>query len=204
MLRRYWTSNKRFLIVISAMVLCLCTLLAAPKVSYSAVQKVIQCALTAPTLCAFSGQTISIDITTVNISSQSLFIPWPAGTRHLLEWGVLSIAIEDEKGNRYKYVPVPGLFHPRQRSHYHKLTTGNKVSYNLNLCMFRDKNYSQSPCSRPGKYAVSATFSNSSAAYWDARTNIMAELKEVWTGKAMCNEINIYVVPKNESNRINQ
>jgi hypothetical protein len=71
---------------------------------------------------------------------------------------------------------------------------GEKVSYDINVCMFRDKHYSHSPCSRPGKYAVRVSFSNASADYWDAGSNTMMKLSEVWIGKAICNEIRVEVV----------
>jgi len=198
MLSRYWiysgSCRKAFL----AIVLCLSALIAVPKASYSTVQKGIQCTLTVPTSRAVSGQTISIDITVVNTSSQTLFVPWPTGTgtRHLLEWGALSVSIEDESGNTYKYGPVPARFFPRQRSHYHRLAPGNKINNSINLCWFRDKHNSHSPCSRPGKYVVRVTYSNYNTEYWDAGTNKMMELNEVWTGESMCNEIKIEVVVK--------
>ena len=196
MLNRYWiysgSCRKTFL----AMALCLSAVIAAHKASYATAQKRIQCTLTAPTSPAVSGQTISIDITVINASSQTLFVLWPTGTRHLLEWGVLSVSIEDESGNTYKYVPVPSPFFPRQKSHYQRLTSGDKINDNLNLCMFRDKHYSHSPCSRPGKYAVRVTYSNDNTEYWDAGTNNRMELTEAWTGKSMCNEIKIEIVIK--------
>jgi hypothetical protein len=198
MLNRYriysGSRRKAFL----ALVLCLIALIAVPRASYSTVQKGIQCTLTVPTSIAVSGQTISIDITVVNTSSQTLFVPWSTdtGTRLLLEWGVLSVSIEDESGNIYKYVPVPGPFFPRQRRHYQRLAPGSKISNSINLCWFRDKHYSHSPCSRPGKYVVRVTYSNYGAKYWDAGTNKMMELNKVWTGESMCNEIKIEVVIK--------
>ena len=198
MFSRYWMYSRRCRKVIPAILLCLLGLVTAPKASYSAVQNGIQCALTVPTSAAVSGQTISIGITVVNPSSQTLFVPWltDAGTRHLFEWGVLSVSIEDENGNTYKYSPVPGPFFPRQRTHYLRLTLGNKIGNSFNLCWFRDKHNSHSPCSRPGKYVVRVTYSNYNAEYWDAGTNKMMKLNEVWTGESMCNEIKIEVFDK--------
>jgi hypothetical protein len=194
MVHRLWTYSGRYWKVFPAIVLCLCAFITTPKASYSAGQNGIQCTLIAPTLCAFSGQTISLDIAVVNNSSQTLFVLWPVGKRHLLEWGALTVSIEDEKGNRYKYVPVPGPFHPRQRDHYQRLTVGEKISYDFNVCMFRDKHYSHSPCSRIGEYAVSVIYKNNNADYWDAGTNTMMKQSEVWTGKVMCGNRNINVV----------
>lgn len=198
MFSRYWIYCGRYRKVFPGIVLCLCALVAAPKTSYSAVQKGIQCELTVPTYRTVKGQTISIDTTFVNTSSQTLFVLWPTGTgsRHLLEWGVLSVSIEDESGNMYKYVPVPGPFIPRQKDHYQRLTVGSKISNGLNLCWFRDKHNSHSPCSRPGKYIVRVTYSNYKSEYWDPRTNKMITLHEVWTGESVCHEIKIEVVDK--------
>lgn len=196
MFSRYRIYSQRSRIIIPALVLCLCALAATPKASHSAGQNGLQCLLTAPTARFVSGQMISIDVTIRNTSSKTVHIPWTTGGRHLLEWGALSVSIRDEKGNRYKYVPMPGPFLPRQKSHYQGLTAGNKVSYNLNVCMFRDKKYSHSPCSRPGEYTVSVTYSNYSADYLDAGTNKTMELNAVWTGKTMCTEVNIVVVGK--------
>ena len=196
MFNQYWIYSGRYLKVFCAIILCLYSLGAAPTASYPAAQKGIQCTLTNPTSHTAAGQMISLDITVSNTSSQTLFVPWPPETRHLLEWGVLSVSIEDESGNMYKYVPLPARFFLRQRSHYQKLTLGNKISNSLNLCMFRDKNYSHSPCSRPGKYVVRVKYSNYNADYWNAGTNEMMEVNEVWTGESMCNEIKIEVVTK--------
>ena len=196
MLSRYPISSESYRKPFLAIVLCLSALIAVPKASYSNVQREIQCTLTIPTSRAVSGQTISIGITVVNTSSQTLFAPWSTdtGTRHLLEWGVLSLSIEDESGNTYKYGPLPAPFFPRQKSHYHGLAPGSEMSNSINLCWFRDKHNSQSPCSRPGKYVVRATYANSNAEYWDAEANHMMELNEVWTGSSMCNEIKVEVV----------
>jgi hypothetical protein len=196
MFNRYWIYSGRYRKVLSAIVLCLYALVAAPTASYSSARKGVQCTLTEPASHTAPGQTISIDITVINTSSQTLFVPWPPETRHLLEWGVLSVSVEDESGNIYKYVPVPARFFLRQRSHYQRLTLGDKISNSLNLCMFRDINYSHSPCSRPGKYVVRVTYSNHNAEYWDAGTNEMMKLNKVWTGESMCNEIKIEVVAK--------
>lgn len=179
-----------------AIVLCLSALVAAPKALYSAVQKEVQCTLSVPASRIVSGQSISISLSITNTSAQTLFVPWPSDTHHLLQWGVLSVSIKDESGKTYKYVPRPSRFFPRQRSHYQRLTPGNGVRNSFNLCWFRDDNYSHSPCSRPGKYVVRATYSNDSADYWDAGANKWVELSEVCTGKTTCNEIKIEVIVK--------
>ena len=199
MLSRFWILRGRSQKVFPAIVFCLCVLVTAPETSYSDVQEGIECALTVATSRSVSGQTISIDLTIVNTSPQTLFAPWPTGTgsRHLLEWGVLSVLIEDESGNIYIYGPLPAPFFPRQKDHYQRMTSGSKITNNLNLCWFRDKHNAHSPCSRPGKYAVRVTYSNHNVEYWDAGANKMAALDEVWTGEAMCHEIKIEVVDKN-------
>jgi hypothetical protein len=196
MLSRYPISSGSCRKAFLAIVLCLGALIAVPKTSYSTTQKEIRCTLTIPRSPAVSEQTVSIGITVVNASSQTLFVPWPTdtGTLHLLEWGVLSLAIEDESGNTYKYSPLPAPFFPRRRSHYQRLAPGSETSNRINLCSFRDKHNSQSPCSRPGKYAVRAAYANHNAEYWDAESNEMMELGEVWTGVSICNEIKIEVV----------
>ncbi len=196
MLSRYPISARNCRKALLAIVLGLSALIAVPKASYSTVQKGIRCTLTIPASHAVSGKTISIGITVANASSQSLFVPWltDTGTHHLLVWGVLSLSIEDESGNAYKYIPPPAPFFPRQRSHYQRLAPGNEMSNSINLCWFRDKYNSQSPCSRPGKYVVRVTYANSNAEYWNAETNEMMELTEVWKGVSTCNEVRIEVV----------
>lgn len=196
MINRYWIDSGRFWKVFLAVILCGSALVLAPTASYSAAQKDIQCTVASTTSHAVSGQTISLDVTVTNTSSQTLLMLWPPRTRHLLEWGVLSVSIEDESGNAYTLVPLPTRYFLRQRSHYQRLDQGNKTSNNFNLCMFRDKNYSHSPCSRPGKYAVRIKCSNYKNDYYDPGTDEMTELNEVWTGEAMCNEIKIEVEAK--------
>ena len=195
MLSRYSISGESCQKALLAIALCLSALIAAPKASYSTVQKGIRCTLTLPTSKAVSGKTISIGITVFNSSPQTLFVPWSSGTGtlHLLEWGVLSLSLEDESGNTYKYSPLSAPFFPRQKGHYQRLAPGSEINNSINLCTFRDKHNSQSPCSRPGKYVVRATYANENAEYWNAETNEMMELDEVWTGASMCNEIEIVV-----------
>jgi len=195
MLSRYPISSGSCRKTFLAMVLCLSALLAAPKASYSTVQEGIQCTLTMPTPRAVSGETISIGMTVVNTSPQTRFVPWSADTetRHLLEWGVLALSIEDESGNAYKYSPLPAPFLPRQKSHYQRLAPESELSSSINLCWFRDNHNSHSPCSRSGKYAVRATYANDHAEYWNAEANEMLELDEVWTGASTCNEIEVVV-----------
>jgi hypothetical protein len=74
------------------------------------------------------------------------------------------------------------------------LAPGNEISNSINLCWFRDKHNSQSPCSRPGEYGVRVTYANDDAEYWDAGANEMMELNGVWTGASICNEIKVEVV----------
>jgi len=181
--------------VMKGVLVAFCALATVSEAIAASGQNAIQCTLTSPASRTDAAQTNAVNIAIINASPQKLFAPWIIGTgfRQLLEWGVLSVSVKDEKGNRYIYGPLPAPFIPRQQSHYQSLAPGNSINGTFNLCWFRDDRHAASPCSRTGIYVVRAAFANDRSDYWDASTNSMREQSGVWTGEALCNEIKVDV-----------
>jgi len=162
MFSRHWKYKEKSRKIISVMVLYL-GIFVVPNKSYSADQNRVQCLL---------SESIShtvIDISISNNTAQTIFLLWPD---HLLYSSILTVSIEDEKENMYRYMPQPGPVYSMRRRYYKKLIPGSKVSGVLSLCKFLDHNNSHSPCSRPGEYKVEATYVNFDAEHWKYRKSV--------------------------------
>lgn len=192
MLDKVCLSSGKWQKTVFVILLCL-GIFGTPKISYSAGQK-IQCVLSPSVSRVKSGTHILAGITLNNISSQMLVLPWPADVNRLLKSGALSVSIKSESGKKYAIIPDPGPAIARRRNHYQELEQNQSISKTLDLCWFRGGKDHHSLCGRPGKYTVSATYSNLSTDYLDHGSHKWVQLNEVWTGKATCNEITIEIV----------
>ncbi len=163
----------------------------------------LSCTLLVPEKPGPAGQQVSVQFIIMNTSDKVLTLPWPDNTRLLLEWGILSVSIQDEKGGGYKYVPTPGRFIPLQRDHYITLKPREKVSKFLNLCWFRDSHYSHSPCSNASRYSIDIKYTNDKDSYWDNELGTFVEMDEVWKGETICNQVAVDVLANEKGPGVN-
>ena len=161
----------------------------------------IFCTLSVAKNPAVIGQQITTQVEVINNSEKTIAVLWPEDTHLLLTWGSLQMTIRDSNGINHSLVPLPSPAIQLQQNHYLMLYPDKKVIREVNVCWFRDKNYSNSPCSKTGRYTIDAIYINNKDTYWDSSQNKFIRIDAVWKGKAKCTPVTLDIVDDQSSEK---